>query len=128
MQLLEPAILPQDTGDVAYRILIDGKKMREDPKLSSLITNPGATAWCGPDAHIVGYPIRQGELYNMVICAKRLRGECESDWVVSGNKSDLNSRFGSWEYRLQRMFDLAQDVSSCSWAMSRLEQTDDNPV
>lgn len=110
-QLLRPAIAPRDTGDIAYRILLNGNKMREDPELSSLITDPGATAWCGPDAHIVGYPIREGELYNMVICARRLKGECESDWIVPGEKSDLTRRFGDWEPRLQKMFGLVEDVS-----------------
>lgn len=86
--------------------------MRKDSELSSLITHPGATAWCGPDAHIVGYPIREGELYNIVICAKRLKSECESDWIVAGHQSDLTSRFGKWEPRLQKMFRLAQDVGS----------------
>jgi salicylate hydroxylase len=53
---------PVDTGDVAYRILIPGDKLREDPDLKDLIENPCTTSWCGPDAHIVCYPIRNVRL------------------------------------------------------------------
>lgn len=54
--------IPRDTGDVAYRILIPGELLLKDPDLAPLITDPCTTSWCGPDAHLVGYQIRDGEL------------------------------------------------------------------
>lgn len=96
---------PRDTGDVAYRILIPGEKLLADPLLASLITKPCTTSWCGPDAHIVGYPIRGGELYNVVVCATAAENEFTSDdaWIVEGNNSELCRRFATWEPRVRRL-------------------------
>ena len=54
---------PQDTGDVAYRILVDAQPLLDDPDLRHLVTEPWATHWIGPSAHAVGYPLRGGKLY-----------------------------------------------------------------
>ena len=89
--------VPRDTGDVAYRIVIPGSELLKHPDLESLITEPATTSWCGPEAHIVGYPIRDGELYNIVVCATS-RGETTDEvWVVKGDNTELRQRFSSWE-------------------------------
>lgn len=102
---------PRDTGDVAYRILIPGKDLLADPQLASLITKPSTTSWCGPDAHIVGYPIRNGQLYNMVVCATAAEGEFTSDeaWIVKGDNSELCRRFANWEPRVRKLCALTGD-------------------
>lgn len=96
---------PRDTGDVAYRILIPGDKLLADPLLATLITKPSTTSWCGPDAHIVGYPIRGGDLYNVVVCATAAENEFMSDeaWIVEGDNSELCRRFASWEPRVRKL-------------------------
>lgn len=101
--------LPRDTGDVAYRILIDGKALLADPDLSSLITEPATTSWCGPDAHLVGYPIRDGELYNLVICATSQGETTDEVWVVKGDNAELCKRFANWEPRVQKLCSLTRD-------------------
>lgn len=101
---------PRDTGDVAYRILIPGDRLRADPALEDLITSPRTTSWCGPDAHIVGYPIRDGELYNLVVCAKSRLGETTDEtWVVRGDNSELCTRFAAWEPRVRKLCALTGD-------------------
>lgn len=54
---------PEDTGDVAYRILVPVQPLLDDPETKHLITEPWATHWIGPSAHAVGYPLRDGKLY-----------------------------------------------------------------
>lgn len=54
---------PQDTGDVAYRILVPAQPLLDDPTTKHLVTEPWATHWIGPSAHAVGYPLRGGQLY-----------------------------------------------------------------
>ena len=95
--------IPRDTGDVAYRILIPGDKLLADPDLASLITDPCTTSWCGPDAHLVGYPIRNGELYNIVVCATSYNETTDEVWVVKGDNRELCDRFGKWEPRIQKL-------------------------
>ncbi|KAI0161260.1 salicylate hydroxylase [Xylariaceae sp. FL1272] len=94
---------PRDTGDVAYRIIIPAEKLLQDPELESLITNPCTTSWCGPDAHIVGYPIRNGELYNIVVCATSYNETTDDVWVVEGDNTELCKRFEKWESRVQKL-------------------------
>ncbi|EXJ85750.1 hypothetical protein A1O1_06118 [Capronia coronata CBS 617.96] len=117
-QLFGNSIPPRDTGDVAYRILIRGEQMLKDAELAPLILQPGTTSWCGPEAHIVGYPIRAGELYNIVVCATRRPGECETDWVIQGDRADLMDRFKDWEPRIQKLCALAD--SFLKWRLHDL--------
>jgi len=101
---------PRDTGDVAYRILIPGSDLLADPELSSLITDPVTTSWCGPEGHIVGYPIRDGELYNVVVCVTSQHGEITDEvWVVKGDNKELCDRFQDWEPRIQKLCALTKD-------------------
>lgn len=100
---------PRDTGDVAYRILIPGEKLLADPDLASLITDPCTTSWCGPEAHLVGYPIRDGELYNIVVCATSHNETSDEVWVIRGDNRELCQRFSSWETRVQKLCQLTGD-------------------
>ncbi|KAH8658033.1 salicylate hydroxylase [Xylariales sp. PMI_506] len=101
--------IPRDTGDVAYRILVPAEKLLADPELAPLITDPCTTSWCGPDAHIVGYPIRNGELYNIVVCATSYNETTDEVWVVRGDNSELCKRFANWEPRVQKLCSLTGD-------------------
>ncbi|GAD98036.1 salicylate hydroxylase [Paecilomyces variotii No. 5] len=101
--------VPRDTGDVAYRILIPGKELLADSDLKDLITEPATTSWCGPGAHLVGYPIRDGELYNIVVCATSNGETTDEVWVVKGSNEELCERFASWEPRIQKLCKLTRD-------------------
>jgi salicylate hydroxylase len=101
--------IPRDTGDVAYRILIPGEDLLNDPDLSNLITDPCTTSWCGPDVHLVGYPIRNGELYNIVVCAKSYNETTDEVWVVKGDNTELCERFSAWEPRIRKLCKLTRD-------------------
>ncbi|KAI1372859.1 salicylate hydroxylase [Hypoxylon crocopeplum] len=101
--------IPRDTGDVAYRILIPGEKLLADPDLAELITDPCTTSWCGPDAHLVGYPIRNGELYNIVVCATSYNETTDEVWVIRGDNRELCQRFAKWEPRVQKLCALTGD-------------------
>ncbi|KAJ5203710.1 uncharacterized protein N7498_004589 [Penicillium cinerascens] len=101
--------VPRDTGDVAYRILIPGEKLLADPSLAHLIRDPCTTSWCGPDAHLVGYPIRNGEMYNIVVCATSHNETTDEVWVVKGDNSELSERFASWEPQVRKLCALTGD-------------------
>ncbi|KAJ5807841.1 hypothetical protein N7474_009110 [Penicillium riverlandense] len=101
--------VPRDTGDIAYRILIPSEKLLADPDLAHLILDPCTTSWCGPDAHLVGYPIRNGEMYNIVVCATSYNETTDEVWVVKGDNSDLCNRFASWEPKVRKLCALTGD-------------------
>lgn len=106
---------PVDTGDIVYRILIPGQEILADPELRDLISQPWVSSWCGPDAHVIGYPIRGGEIYNVVFCCsersmeeeKMVNGETKR--IIQSNQ-ELVRRFKDWEPRVRKIVDLAGKV------------------
>ena len=93
-------ISPMDTGDVAYRILVPAGPLLSDPSMRHLVTEPWATHWMGPEGHAVGYPLRQGELYNIIIDITHETdlGEPvgENEWKSQADNSELVKRFADW--------------------------------
>ncbi|KAJ5792672.1 uncharacterized protein N7503_008650 [Penicillium pulvis] len=57
---------PLPTGDLAYRIVLTADQIT-DPDLKSLVQNPECHFWIGPGAHAVGYSLRGGNMYNVVL-------------------------------------------------------------
>ncbi|KAE8373886.1 hypothetical protein BDV26DRAFT_284718 [Aspergillus bertholletiae] len=61
------AMQPIPTGDAAYRILLSREMKEKDPELKALLDNPIATRWVGPHRYIIAYPVRNHELFNIVL-------------------------------------------------------------
>lgn len=57
---------PKPTGDLAYRIVLSIDQI-EDPALQSWISNPEVHFWIGPGCHAVGYSLKGGKMYNLVL-------------------------------------------------------------
>lgn len=57
---------PLPTGDLAYRIVLTADQI-SDPDLKAWIQNPEVHFWIGPGAHAVGYSLRGGQMYNIVL-------------------------------------------------------------
>jgi salicylate hydroxylase len=110
---------PIDTGDFSYRILIPGDVILADPELRDLVSNPWVSSWCGPDAHVIGYPVRGGEVYNVVCCCA---GRSMQDPPMAANETkavfdsnaELVRRFKDWEPRVRKIVDYAKNVSLAS--------------
>ncbi|KAK7028753.1 hypothetical protein R3P38DRAFT_2938007, partial [Favolaschia claudopus] len=96
------SISPIDTGDVAYRILVPTASLlaSPDPHIRSLVTHPWAVHWLGPEGHAVGYPLRNGTLYNIIIDVTHttdLGAPLESDeWRSDADNACLVERFKDW--------------------------------
>ena len=57
---------PLATGDLAYRIVLHLDDI-SDPELRTWIAKPACHFWIGPYAHAVGYSMRSGTMYNLVL-------------------------------------------------------------
>lgn len=99
---------PRDTGDVAYRILFEASRLRQHHELDSLLDDPCITAWCGPGAHCIGYPVRGSGQYNLVICATSHETTGDT-WVVKGDNDELCRFFAAWEPRIQKLCELTDN-------------------
>lgn len=95
-------ISPQDTGDVAYRVLVPSAPLLADPETAHLVHEPWANHWMGPEGHAVGYPLRGGELYNVIIDVTHASdlGEPLPEegqvWKSARSNEELVRRFEGW--------------------------------
>ncbi|KAJ7206277.1 salicylate hydroxylase [Mycena pura] len=91
---------PVDTGDVAYRILVPAGPLLADPELAPLVHNAWAVHWMGPEGHAVGYPLRGGALYNVIIDVTH-RTDLGTpigidEWRSEAETAALVERFKDW--------------------------------
>ncbi|KAF8191120.1 hypothetical protein K438DRAFT_1831256 [Mycena galopus ATCC 62051] len=83
----------------AYRAVLPAGLLLEDPDLRSLVSNPEVTQWIGPGASIVGYPIRAGKEYNIVIGLPK-------ELTKAANYADISKLFDEWSPRIQKLLAL----------------------
>ena len=76
---------PRFSGHLAYRALVPQGGLPKRMRTSQV------TAWLGPNLHAVQYPVRRGELQNLVVI---VHGEAPDDlqnWDHSANAADLQA-------------------------------------
>ncbi|KAI1497853.1 FAD/NAD(P)-binding domain-containing protein [Biscogniauxia marginata] len=99
---------PVETGDLAYRLLINAKDIFADTELQEFIREPQVNYWIGPDAHVVNYVLRGGELLNMVLLAPD--DMPTGAMTLDGNVEEMKSRFHGWDPRISKLLDFCQKV------------------
>ncbi|KAK3325695.1 hypothetical protein B0H66DRAFT_135178 [Apodospora peruviana] len=113
-----PAVL---TGDLAYRITLHTDDLSpnspEREELARWIAKPTVHFWAGPKSHAVGYSVRAGTVYNIVLL-------CPDDLPDSITKSEadlpaLRTLFSSWDPVLQKF--LSQVRSVHKWKLMWLD-------
>lgn len=57
---------PKPTGDLAYRIVLSLDQIKE-PALQHWVSHPEVHFWIGPRSHAVGYSLKAGKMYNLVL-------------------------------------------------------------
>ena len=73
------------TGHVVYRAVVDKADFPADLQWNA------ASIWVGPDCHLVHYPLRGGEQYNVVVTFHSRQAE---EWgVTDGSKAEVESYF-----------------------------------
>ncbi len=76
---------PRVTGHVVYRAVIDKCEFPENLRWNA------ASLWAGPNCHLVHYPLRGGEQYNIVVTFHSREKE---EWgVTDGSKQEVLSYF-----------------------------------
>ncbi|KAI0108850.1 putative monooxygenase [Nemania sp. FL0031] len=113
--MLQKEISPQPTGDLAYRIILDLKDIR-DPELRQLVSNPSVNFWIGPSAHAVGYSVRQGRTYNLVLLRP---DDLPADVSrASANVEEMRKLFQDWDPTLTKLLACVDQVDK--WRLMHL--------
>lgn len=85
---------PLPTGDLAYRIVLDIEQI-DDEKIRNMVQNPACRFWAGPDAHVVAYSMRGGEMYNVVLLVPDDLEEGVAR--TAGDLDEMRKLFEGWD-------------------------------
>ena len=72
-----------------------------------------AVNWIGPNGHVVHYPLRDGEIFNLAATVERAQWT-ESAWTVEGTKAQCHADFEGWHEDIHVMIDAAPKL--LQWA------------
>ena len=86
------------TGHVVYRAVVDKKDFPENLQWNA------ASIWVGPNCHLVHYPLRGGEQYNVVVTFHSR--EPETWGVTEGSKEEVQSYFQGLCPKARQLIDL----------------------
>jgi 2-polyprenyl-6-methoxyphenol hydroxylase-like FAD-dependent oxidoreductase len=95
---------PHVSGHIAYRAVLPIASVPEADR------NNDMTLWAGPKTHLVHYPLRRGELFNLVAVFHSDR--YEEGWDTYGDPQELELRFRGTCPQVQNMLEMIE-----SWRM-----------
>ena len=88
---------PRPTGHLAYRALVP------QAALPQQLRSTQVTAWLGPRLHAVHYPVRRGELLNLVVIVHGPAPHDLESWDHAANATDLEAALADTCGALQDM-------------------------
>ena len=89
---------PRVSGHIAYRAVLKREQVPKD------LWRPDVVLWAGPRCHFVHYPLRRGELYNLV--AVFHSDQYHEGWNAEGSKELLWKHFQGLRPEVLRLLDL----------------------
>ncbi len=89
------------SGHVVYRAVVDRSDFPADLRWNA------ASIWVGPNCHLVHYPLRGGEQYNVVVTFHSREAE---EWSVrTGSRDEVRSYFDGICPRARQLIELPRD-------------------
>ncbi|MCJ1312126.1 hypothetical protein MMC25_005800 [Agyrium rufum] len=108
-----------DTGQAAYRIMLQRSQMEHDPELLALISGDRATRWIGERRHIIAYPVSNNTIYNLSTAQpdKNFASAPSATYTTKGSKEVMLDVFSDFCPKVQRMLQLVPDGEVCEWKL-----------
>jgi salicylate hydroxylase len=88
---------PRVSGHIAYRAVLRREEVPDDLWQNNVVL------WAGPKTHLVHYPLRRGELYNLV--AVFHSDKYEEGWDVYGDTEELRRKFECERPEVKRLLE-----------------------
>ena len=88
---------PRVSGHIAYRAVLKREEVPDD------LWRPDVVLWAGPRTHFVHYPLRRGELYNLVAVFHSDR--YEEGWNTEADPSELWNHFSGQRPEVLRLLE-----------------------
>lgn len=99
------------TGDASWRIIVPMSSLAPEHRQTSV------DIWVGPGKHAVTYPLRGGELLNLVGCVEHEEWDDES-WVAVAPWEEMVADFADWHPTIQNIIQCADRSKCYRWAMN----------
>jgi len=114
--ILKENIEAINSRNCAYRATVPAKIMNSDPVIAHLMTDINSNCWIGHERHIMAYPIRNGELYNLVMSHP---GQASvGRWNEPGDLEEMKKHYCNFDPIAQRVL---EHVDSClKWKLAYL--------
>ncbi len=101
---------PLPIGHLAYRSLIEASALPEPLRVDNV------SVWMAPDLHVIAYPVRRGELINVVVVTEDTSGSSSDDsedslvaekqtWTADAVLEDLRGALGNTCSKLREMIE-----------------------
>lgn len=85
---------PLPTGDLAYRIVLQTKDLK-DPELLEFMQKPRVRLWVGPECHAIYYPLRDNSMANIVLLVPDNLPDDVAK--MAGSLSEMKEIFSKWD-------------------------------
>ncbi len=110
-------LLPEPTGDLAYRIVLTADQVKEDSELLDVMVRPGIRIWIGPRAHAVAYSLLGGQMLNIVLLVP---DDLPPNVVkAEGDLQEMVKLFEGWDPLLARFLSHVKKVDK--WRLMYLQ-------
>ena len=105
------AVAPRVTGHLAYRALVPQQALPEALRTTQV------TAWLGPRLHAVQYPVRRGELQNIVVIVQGPAPQDLENWDHAANAAGLEHALQGTCTALQDLVRGVSDRAPAGWRL-----------
>ncbi|KAF3768095.1 putative monooxygenase [Cryphonectria parasitica EP155] len=108
-----------DSGQAAYRIMLDRDQMKDDPELLALIDGNQSTRWIGEKKHIIAYPVSSKTIYNISTAHPDTNFAAAPDetYTTRGSKESMLAVYDDFAPICKKMLNMVPEAEVCEWKL-----------
>jgi salicylate hydroxylase len=108
-----------ETGQAAYRIMLNREQMAQDPEMLALLDSDDVVRWVGERKHIIAYPLANKTIYNLssVQPDKSFAAAPSVTYTTKGSKKTMLEVFSDFCPLVTKMLDLVPEGEVCEWRL-----------
>ncbi|KAK4103616.1 FAD/NAD(P)-binding domain-containing protein [Parathielavia hyrcaniae] len=109
----------EDTGQAAYRIMLQRSEMEHDPEMLALLDSDTVVRWVGERRHIIAYPVSNKQIYNLSSAQPddHFASATNATYTTRASKADMLKVYEDFCPLVQRMLNLVPDGEVCEWKL-----------
>ena len=108
-----------DTGQAAYRIMLNRSDMADDAELLALLDSDLVVRWIGERRHIIAYPVANKTIYNLSTAQPddRFAAAPSATYTTRGSKAAMLEVYGDFCPLVHRMLNMVPEGEVCEWRL-----------